>query len=147
MPSRIISPFGTVSLFSGEHDNLLEQMFGQASERGQKPEDTVLSVDIFEDENRYVIWADLPGIGRSDIQLSCSDNVLTIAAEMGQPSSDSDGHWLRRERRSGHLVRSIHVGQMLNTEAISASLKDGVLEVQIPKHTASERRTITIKGD
>ena len=84
MPSRIISPFGTVSLFSGEHDSLLEQVFGQASERGQKPEDTVLSVDIFEDENRYVIWADLPGVDRSDIQLSCSDNVLTIAAETGR---------------------------------------------------------------
>ena len=56
MPSRIISPFRTVSLFSGEHDSLLEQVFGQASERGQKPEDTVLSVDIFEDESRYVIW-------------------------------------------------------------------------------------------
>jgi len=147
MPSRIISPFGTVSLFSGEHDSLLEQVFGQASERGQKPEDTVLSVDIFEDESRYVIWADLPGVDRSDIQLSCSDNVLTIAAETGQSVSEGDGHWLRRERRTGHLFRFIHIGQMLNTDAVSASLKDGVLEVQIPKHTSSERRTITIDSE
>ena len=133
--------------FSGEYDSLLEQVFGQASERGQKPEDTVLSVDIFEDENRYVIWADLPGVDRSDIQLSCSDNVLTIAAETGQSVSESDGHWLRRERRSGHLVRSIHIGHMLNTDAVSASLKDGVLEAQIPKHTSSERQTITIDSE
>ncbi|MEC7208316.1 MAG: Hsp20/alpha crystallin family protein [Pseudomonadota bacterium] len=45
------------------------------------------------------------------------------------------------------LVRSIHIGHMLNTDAVSASLKDGVLEVQIPKHTSSERRTITIDSE
>ena len=73
--------------------------------------------------------------------------MLTIAAETGQSVSESDGDWLRRERRSGHLVRSIHIGHMLNTDAVSASLKDGVLEVQIPKHTLSERRAITIDSE
>ena len=43
MPGRITSPFGTISLFSGEHDSLIEQVFGRASETGQKPEDTVLA--------------------------------------------------------------------------------------------------------
>ena len=144
MPSRIVSPFGTVSLFSGEHDNLIEKVFGQASEMGQKPEDTVLAVDIFEHDRGFVVRTDLPGVKRSDIHLSYADNVLTINAESRPESMEEDGQWLRRERRAGHFVRSIQIGSALNADGITAGLKDGVLELRIPKQESVERRTIAI---
>ena len=81
MPTRITSPFGTISLLSGEHDNLIEQVFGRAQEAGQKPEDTVLAVDIYEDSSKFLVKADLPGVSKDNVQVTYSDGVLTINAE------------------------------------------------------------------
>lgn len=146
MPSRITSPFGTISLFSGEHDSLIEQVFGRASEAGQKPEDTVLALDIYEDEEKYVVRADLPGVRREDVQVSLTEGMLTINAESKADESPEAGHWLRRERRYGHYVRSIHMSGAINSDKIAAQLKDGVLELTMPKPSKVERKTITIKG-
>lgn len=64
-----------------------------------------------------------------------------------RPFEQATGKSVNMDHYSGHLVRSNHIGHMLNTDSVSASLKDGVLEVQIPKHTSSERRTITIDSE
>ena len=143
--SRITSPFGTISLFSGEHDNLIEQVFGRASETGQKPEDTVLAVDIYEDESRFLVRADLPGVNKEDVQVTFADGVLTINAESKADETPAEGHWLRRERRYGHYVRSLQVTSVIDAEKISASLSDGVLELVVPKPSKTAQKTIAIK--
>lgn len=144
MPSRITSPFGTISLFSGEHDNLIEQVFGRATEAGQKPEDTVLALDIYEDEEKYVVRADLPGVQREDVQVTLTEGMLTINAESKADECPESGHWLRRERRYGHYVRSIHMSGAIDADRITAHLSDGVLELTMPKPSKVERKTIDI---
>lgn len=144
MPGRITSPFGTISLFSGEHDNLIEQVFGRASEAGQKPEDTVLAVDILEEDDKYIVKADLPGVLKDDVQITLSEGVLTINAESKSDESSDTGHWLRRERRYGHYVRSLHLSGAIKADSISANLTDGVLEVTLPKPERVEKKTISI---
>ena len=144
MPSRITSPFGTVSLFSGEHDSLIEQIFGRAQETGQKPEDTVLAVDIYEDEGKFVVKADLPGVQKEDVQITLSEGVLTINAQSKAEESPESGHWLRRERRYGHYVRSIQLSGAVDAKNIKASLKEGVLELTVPKPSKVQRQTIAI---
>ena len=146
MPSRITSPFGTVSLFSGEHDSLIEQIFGRAQEAGRKPEDAVLAVDIYEDETKFLVTADLPGFQKSDVQVTLSDGVLTINAESKPDETPEAGHWLLRERRFGHYVRSIQLSGAVDAKNISASLKDGVLELTVPKPKKIEQHTISIKA-
>ena len=145
MPGRITSPFGTISLFSGEHDSLIEQVFGRASETGQKPEDTVLAVDILEDEDKYVLTADLPGVKKEDIHVTLSEGMLTINAESKSHESPDTGHWLRKERRYGHYVRSIHLSGAIKADSIKANLKDGVLELTMPKPSRIEKKTIEIR--
>ena len=145
MTSRITSPFGTVSLFSGEHDSLIEQIFGRASEAGQKPEDTILAVDICEDETQYVLTADLPGVKADDVHVSLAAGVLTINAESKAEDSPEGTHWLRRERRHGQYVRSIQLSGAIVVENIKANLKDGVLTLTVPKTKKVERKTISIE--
>lgn len=144
MPSRIMSPFGTISLFSGEHDSMIEKVFGQAQEAGQKPEDTVLAVDIYEDDSQFVVRADLPGVAKDDVQVTLTEGILTINAESKPDAAPEQGQWLRRERRIGHFVRSIQMGGAIDADNISANLKDGVLELTVPKPKKVERQTISI---
>ena len=54
------------------------------------------------------------------------------------------GQWLRRERRIGHYVRSIQLGGTIDADNITANLKDGVLELTVPKPKKVERQTISI---
>ena len=147
MPSRITSPFGTISLFAGDHDNLIEEVFGRASEAGHRPEDTSLAVDIYEDEGEYVLKADLPGVAKEDVQVTLVEGVLTINAEAKAEESPGNAHWLRRERRYGHYVRSIQLGGAIDSDNIKASLKNGVLELTLPKPGKVERKTISIAGE
>ena len=147
MPSRITSPFGTISLFAGDHDNLIEEVFGRASEAGHRPEDTTLAVDIYEDEEEYVLKADLPGVAKEDVQVTLVEGVLTINAQAKAEESPDKAHWLRRERRYGHYVRSIQLGGAIDGDNISASLKNGVLELTLPKPSKVERKTISITGE
>ena len=144
MPSRITSPFGTISLFAGDHDNLIEEVFGRASEAGHRPEDTTLAVDIYDDEGEYVLKADLPGVAREDVHVTLVEGVLTINAQSKAEESPPNAHWLRRERRYGHYVRSIQLGGAIDAANISASLKNGVLVVTLPKPNRVERKHIDI---
>lgn len=146
MPSRITSPFGTVSLFSGEHDNLIEKVFGRAQEMGRAPEDTVLAVDIFEDGGQFLVKADLPGFKKADVHVTLSEGVLTINAESRTDDSKAAGHWLLRERRFGHYVRSIQLSGAIDADNIKAALKDGVLEVTVPKPKKVEQKEIAISS-
>ena len=147
MPNRITSPFGTISLFSGDHDNLIEEVFGRAAKAMHRPEDTTLAVDIYEDEGKYVLKADLPGVAKEDVQVTLVEGVLTIDAQAKPAESPEKAHWLRRERRHGHYLRSIQLGGAIDGDKIAASLKNGVLELTLPKPDKVERKTIAITGE
>ncbi len=144
MPTRISSPFGTISLLSGEHDSLIEQVFGRAQEAGQKLEDTVLAVDIYEDSTKFLVRADLPGIRKENVQVTYTDGVLTINAESKAEETSEDGHWLRRERRYGQYVRSIQLSSVVDAKNIKAKMTDGVLELTVPKPSKVEAHSISV---
>ena len=144
--SRITSPFGTVSLSPYEHDSLLEQLFQSRRETPHETRPTTLAVDIYEDDEQFVVTADLPGLTKEDVHLSMTQGMLTINAESRQEESKS-GHWLRRERTHGQYVRSIHLTGTYDADRINASLNNGVLEVCIPKPGKAPSVTIEISEE
>ena len=148
MAHRITSPFGTISIAPGQHDSLIEQVFHGPGEMHREPEHNRLPVDIFEDDAKLVVTASLPGIAKEDVHVSLTEGVLTINAESKPDESRAEeGHWLRRERRHGQYVRTIHLTGSFNAEKISASLTAGVLEVTIPKPSKTKSVTIDISEE
>ena len=67
-------------------------------------------------------------------------------ARGGNHVAPQAGHWLLRERRFGHYVRSIQLSGAVDAKNITASLKDGVLELTVPKPKKVEHQTISIKA-
>ena len=104
-----------------------------------------LKTDIREVENGYVLEADLPGFAREDIKAEIKNGYLTIRAER-KTDSESRENYLRRERTYGSFSRTFDL-EGIDTEAITASFKDGVLSVNLPKTEvkADEGRTVEIK--
>lgn len=102
--------------------------------------------DIRETENEYVLEADLPGFAREDIDLSIENGYLTISAEhkTNNEEKDEKGNYIRRERSYGSYSRRFDISG-IDEETISASFKNGVLEVTLPKEAEKENKAKKIE--
>lgn len=104
--------------------------------------------DIRETDKAYLVEAELPGFQKDDIEISYADPYLMIKATRKEDSSieDSDRHMVRQERRYGEYMRKFYVPD-IQDEQISASLKDGILKLEIPKKPNSRVKRIQIRDD
>lgn len=92
------------------------------------------NVDIREEENEYIVEADLPGMSKDAIQLKYEDNVLSIGAtqETGKDEKDEKGNYIRRERSTKSFSRQFLL-KNVREEEITAAFDNGVLTVTLPK--------------
>lgn len=104
------------------------------------------SVDIKEEPNRFVIYADLPGVQVKDIDITMEDGVLSIKGERNVESKEEAEGFVRVERARGTFYRRFSLPDTANAERIEARNKDGVLEIVIPKHEKVQPRKIAVQG-
>jgi HSP20 family protein len=91
-----------------------------------------MKTDIRETENAYILESDLPGFSREDIHAEIKDGYLTIRAEHKSENEDKNESYLRRERSYGSFSRTFDL-EGIDADAISASFKNGVLTLELPK--------------
>lgn len=104
--------------------------------------------DVKETERAYLVEAELPGFQKDDIEISYADPYLTIKAIRKEDHSveDTKQQIVRKERRYGEYVRRFYV-QNIAEDQIAASLKDGVLKLEIPKQPNPGKKRIQIRDD
>lgn len=108
--------------------------------------DWVPAVDIREEDNRFVIHADIPGVDPKDIEVHMENGILTIKGERRQETEEEREGYKRIERVRGSFFRRFSLPDTADAEAISAKARDGVLEVVIPKHEKQQPRRIQVEG-
>lgn len=128
----------------------------QAFDRFLQPEDTDASnvvtsqwaprVDIREDEQRFVILADIPGVDPAQIEVSMDKSILTIKGERAADDGAKDGKFTRVERERGAFHRRFALPDSADAEGITAHGRLGVLEIVIPKKALAVPRRITINA-
>jgi HSP20 family protein len=102
------------------------------------------SVDVQEENDRFVLRADVPGVEAKDIDISAEDGVLTIhGVRATNERSDSDG-FEHIERVTGAFLRRFALPDCARTDSIKAHYTNGVLEIEIPKQTRDEAKRIAI---
>ena len=104
------------------------------------------AVDVHEEEQRFVLRADLPGVKPADIEITAEKGVLALRGSRNFDQRKDDGHYSRVERVSGKFVRTFSLPENVQTDAIKASFKDGVLELTIPKQAKPEPRKIEVQA-
>jgi len=102
------------------------------------------AVDIKEDNERFVIHADITGVKPDDIEISMEGGVLTVKGEKSSESKTEKEGYKRVERTSGMFYRRFSLPDSANAEAINASTKNGVLEIVIPKKEPIKPKRINI---
>lgn len=102
------------------------------------------AVDIKEENDRFVLHADIPGVKPEDIDVSMEDGVLTIKGEKKTDATTEQEGYKRVERTYGSFYRRFSLPDTANEDAISAKSKLGVLEIVIPKREALQPKKINV---
>ncbi|MBF0172126.1 MAG: Hsp20/alpha crystallin family protein [Magnetococcales bacterium] len=104
-----------------------------------------LRVDILEDENRIVIKADVPGMEQKDINIHVDNGRLNISGERRFDDETKKENAYRVERAYGRFSRSFQLPSTTDADKISASYRNGVLEVTLPKLEEAKPRSIQVQ--
>ena len=104
------------------------------------------AVDIKEEENRFVIQADVPGVDPKDIEITMENGVLTLKGERSSDKEETGEGYTRVERVRGTFYRRFSLPDTADADNIEAQGKNGVLEIVLPKHEKVQPRKITVKS-
>ena len=100
-------------------------------------------VDIYESDNDLVLLADVPGTTKGGVDLKLEDRVLQVTAHRTTTVKDP----VYSELRNSSYYRAFSLSDEIDSEGISAELKEGVLTVTLPKSAKAKPRTIKVKAD
>jgi HSP20 family protein len=103
------------------------------------------SVDVIETEDAYLLYAELPGVRREDIQLQVRDRRLELSGR--RHNLGENRNFLRMERSYGPFRRTFELAVPVDTDGISADFQQGVLRVHIPKRAPSGTTRVPVKDD
>ena len=92
------------------------------------------AVDVKETDNSFVLTADIPGLTKKDIKVNVANGKLSISGERTYETDQGNDNYHYRERRFGTFDRSFKLPDTVDEEKISASFKNGILIVALPKH-------------
>lgn len=128
------------------HAELSRLMNGLFEGNGRETQSWVPTLDVWETEDGLVYAFDLPGIPQDKIAVEVEDGTLTVSATRERTEELSDDRYRRFERRFGSFARAVGLPQGVSEDQISASYKDGVLEIRVPKPEHAKARRIEIGG-
>ena len=126
--------------------NRLHRELDQSFETVARDASWTPAVDIHEEAKQFVVRADLPGVKPADIEITAEKGVLALRGSRNFEQPSDDGHYSRVERVTGKFVRTFTLPENVQTDAIKAQFRDGVLELSIPKVAKAEPRRIEVQA-
>ena len=137
-------PWALLEQFQNEVNRLFDTR-GRLTDENTRvvTSDWIPPVDIKEEEGRFVILADVPGVEPKDIEITMENGVLSIR---GERRIEDDGTFKRVERPRGTFYRRFSLPDSADPEGITARGHNGVLEITIPKSRKAQPRRITVEG-
>jgi HSP20 family protein len=150
VPARVASPFD-------EMERMMERVFGESPGPGwvrpwrarwpawsELPELHMPKVDVIDRDDEIVVRAELPGVEKKDVEISTSENSVTIKGSTKHETKEEKGDFYRCEISRGAFSRTVTLPAQVDSEKGKASMRDGVLELTLPKVEKSKRRTISV---
>ena len=134
-------PETRLSLF-GSFDRLIDNMFDDVPVWNAR----IPSVDIREEEDKYLFEAELPGISEKDIDVKVEGSLLTISTKTEKEKEEKKKGYVLKERSSSAFSRSFVLPKNADPAAVHGSYKNGVLTLQIAKHPDAKPRQIETGG-
>ena len=122
-----------------------KQVAETEAERTRDRPTFVPRADIYENDVSIVVVADMPGVDRDSIDITLEKNTLTINGTV-EPAPRGNYSLSHAEYRMGDYTRSFSLTNEIDQGAIEATLKDGVLRLNLPKATEAQTRKIAVQA-
>ena len=152
-PSRGESGFGPLSMFAGSPFQMFRRMTEEMERAffggSQQGETSIWSprVEAFQKQDKFIVRAELPGLKKEDVEVSVTEDAITIHGQRQQEHERNEEGFYQSERSYGSFYRSIPLPAGVITDSAEASFKDGVLEIrlQAPPDEVRKGRRIEIE--
>ncbi|HEY9051625.1 MAG TPA: Hsp20/alpha crystallin family protein [Gammaproteobacteria bacterium] len=148
--SRMLSPFEE---FDRMFDNFFSRGWMRPSLLGRhdmpdlaRPfEGRLPNVDVIDRDDEVLVRAELPGVDKDNVEVTLSDNAVTIKGSTHKEEKDEKGDYYRCEISSGSFSRTVGLPARVDTDKSKAVFKDGVLELKLAKKEKETRRSIKVE--
>lgn len=142
-PASVAWPaFDQMLSLRNELDRLFENPFAELARASSMLSGWAPAIDFYEDKDNFVVKAEVPGMKKEDIEISLQEGILTLSGERTREAK-CDGD-CRSERFFGKFVRSVALPKTVVAEKTTASYKDGILTVTLPKAEEVKPRQIQV---
>jgi HSP20 family protein len=127
----VSKPRNRFGLLNGGFDKMFDEIFNMSIVENET--EFIPRADVHETDESYLVQLDLPGIDKNDVKVKFEDNTLIVSGERKQETKTEEKNYHRVERNYGSFTRSVRLPKDVNAQKISASYKNGVLEITLPK--------------
>jgi HSP20 family protein len=124
---------------------LFDWSFPASLERGLGIARSFPKTDIVERDNEIEVQAELPGVKKEDLDVSISNQIMTIRACTKEEEKAEEGRYLRREITRGEYQRTFTLPDYVDADNAKASFNDGILKITLPKTEKSQRKSIKVQ--
>lgn len=146
-PSRALRPFEDM-------ERMLDDFFGRGWLRPfrfeRMPELAAVwegrapKLDVVDRDNEVLVRAEVPGVNKEDLEISVTGDLFTVKGKTRHEEKEEKGDYYRCEVSQGSFSRTVTLPAMVDEAGAKAQLKDGMLEVRLPKTEKSKKRAIRI---
>ena len=143
---RALMPWTEPKTFRKEMDRLFERFFEPMWPAMPARGEWEPTVDVSETKDAVMVKAELPGVDQKDIAVSLQEGMLTIKGEKHAEKEEKDEQHHRLERSYGAFYRAIPLPVSVEAEKVTATFKEGVVTITLPKAPAAKGTTIPVKA-
>lgn len=122
-----------------DFQNMLDDFFAEGWPLRRSLAGDTFKIDVQDNENEYIIEAELPGVAKEEVNVSLDDGRLKIAVNKEENIEREEKNYIHRERRCTAMARNVFLANP-DPEGIKAKLDNGVLTVQVPKKAKPESK-------
>ena len=143
-PPRELTPFKGFESMWKEMHHLWDPFLEDEPARWEGKGEWLPALDLTETKNEFVVKAEVPGINGRDIDISLKDDLLTIRGEKKQEREEKKRDYHLVERGYGFFNRSVALPKEVNGKKITASYKDGMLQIVLPKSKGAKTKEVKV---
>ena len=144
---RALMPWAGMTGLKKDVDRMFDRFFEDKWDEMPRLGDWAPSMDISETKESLVAKLEAPGMEQNDIEISLQENLLTIKGEKRQEKEEADERYHRVERSYGAFSRTVRLPVAVDGSKVTATFKNGLLTVTLPKTPAAKGTTIPIKAE
>ena len=144
---RALAPWRGMETLRQEMERVFDRFFEPRWDEFEGVGAWAPKLDFSETKDAFVVKAEVPGVEQKDISVQIQNQVLTLKGEKHKEKEEKDEKYHRVERSWGAFTRTLALPMGVETEKVSATFKDGLLTIKLPKAPGAKGMTIPVKAE